>query len=348
MQLEIFRNIGDVDKAAWEGLTRNTPFASTQWLKFCQRVLDEVQPFYSVLVDSDRYIAAAVSWLYKRPNIPDFPPFVEKILAPFFKRRPLLVCEIPVAAASGLILPADRAAARAALKVLSTALEGVAQQNRVSFVIFGHLMRDFAHDLDWPKSYEMVRLFPGTRMPVKRFTDYDAYLSALNKKKRKNIRRNHEAALLSGLSIVRRPTVDPEKAFELASHVSAKHGEELGEDVRRVLDLSSEVEAVWLVAEKEGRMVGFDLLFGDKNSWKVFITGNDYTTDYLYFLLSEEDIRFAIEHGADVLYAGTHLYNYKERLGYERLDDGFVRFRGMNGVSRWLSRLVRLRKKPPP
>ena len=345
-KLVVADRIADLAPEAWDRLTEQTPFASRRWLAFCERVADRAQPYYLVAAQGDSYLAAAIFWLYSRPQIPDFPSAVGKLLAPIFRRRPLMVCEIPIAAASGLVLPEDRAAAQEALDFLFVDLDRLARQKNASFVVFGHLKQDTATGQVWPAGYELVRLFPGTQLDLAGTPDYAAYLAGLNKKNRKNIRRNLEAARENGLTVTRSRIPDPAQAFNLAAQVAARHGDHLIDEIRRVFELASEVEACWLVAEKDGRTVGFDLLFGDKGVWKVFITGNDYSEEYVYFLLSDEDIRFSIDRSAKMLYAGTHLYDFKERIGYERRDDGYVRFCGFSPVSRLLSQLVRFRQKP--
>ena len=61
------------------------------------------------------------------------------------------------------------------------------------------------------------------------------------------------------------------------------------------------VDAVWLTAERDGRIVGCELMLGDSDTWFVTGLGTDYDVKYVYFALGYADIRCAIERGARAL-----------------------------------------------
>ncbi len=346
LNLIIQNEISKLDADAWDALTEKTPFTSIRWQTFCEHVHDHDQPFYFVVEADGRYIAAAVFWLYFRPAIPDFPPFIEKVLAPFFYQRPLFLCEIPVVEANGLVLPEEPELKAAAMAKILDGAEKIAVQQKCSFVVFGHLSAELDGEFPPAANYHSVRLFPGTMLDLQGVTNYEAYLERLNKKQRKNIRRNRSSALEGGAKIVRRGHMDAELAFSLASNVGEKHNAPLRKETKRHFASIEMVESCWLTVEIAGKVVGFDLLLGDQGVWKVKATGNDYSADNIYFLLSDEDVRFAIDQGARMLHAGTHLYHVKHRLGYEIREDGFVRYKGISWLGRLIGWIVNFRDKP--
>ena len=77
------------------------------------------------------------------------------------------------------------------------------------------------------------------------------------------------------------------------------------------------VDAVWLAAEKEGKLVGCELMLGDRGTWLVTGLGLDPGARNVYFVLGYEDIQYAIEHGARTLRWGSETYDVKKRLGFE-------------------------------
>jgi hypothetical protein len=345
-RLIVRKSIHEISKPAWNTLTGQTPFAGWKWQEFCERVQKDDQPFYLIVQKNDAFVAAAICWLYKKPSIPDFPHFVENLLSPIFHRRPLLICGIPVAETYGLVLPDDPDVSRDALQLIREGIQSLSSENKALFSIFGFLPAWLAIEKKWPIDYHLVQLFPGTKIDFADIPDYETYLQQRTKKHRKNIRRNTRAAKENGAVVIRQSNVDPNKAYELAANVTARHNFPLQEEMRRVFKYVDMVDSCWLTIEINGRMVGFDLLLGDKGHWMVKTTGNDYSSDHVYFLLSDEDIRFAIDVGASVLSAGTHLYQVKYRLGYEQRNDGYVRYSSTSRLGNLLGRLIDFRTKP--
>jgi hypothetical protein len=101
------------------------------------------------------------------------------------------------------------------------------------------------------------------------------------------------------------------------------------------------VDSVWLAATVNGRVVGCELMLGDRGVWLVTGLGLDYSVGYAYFLLGYADIRCAIECGARVLRWGSLAYEVKRRLGFELESNDWVVFsaRGglLQGLGRWLA-----------
>jgi hypothetical protein len=111
--------------------------------------------------------------------------------------------------------------------------------------------------------------------------------------------------------------------------------------MRGAFEHAAMVDAVWLTAEVEGRVVGCELMLRDEDVWLVTGLGLDYSIDYAYFLLGYADIECAIEKGARVLRWGSLTYEVKRRLGFELESNDWIVFCGrgalLQRLGRWLA-----------
>ncbi|HUF40189.1 MAG TPA: GNAT family N-acetyltransferase [Anaerolineales bacterium] len=344
--IRIYHRIAEIDEHRWDALTAARPFTSHRWLRFCERVQDRDEPFYLVLTQGETDTAAAVFWLRSRITVPDLPGWAARALERLIARRPLLICEIPIADASGLILPEDSPAREKALEALMERALRIASERKAAFLVCGYLPAEQAGAAGWPGVFRQLKLYPGTVLNLTGVADHDGFLSGLSKKQRKNLRRNRASAEAAGAVVTRETSFDPEFALELAENTARKHGGRLPANLGAGFTHLEKVHAHWLVARVGERVVGFDLLVGDRGTWLIKAAGSTYELDGQYFLLTEEDIRLAIDLGADHLLGGTHLYKAKHRLGFETQDNGYVRAAGMgpsfSGILRLLAGFFRL------
>ena len=98
------------------------------------------------------------------------------------------------------------------------------------------------------------------------------------------------------------------------------------------------VDTVWIAAEVKDRLVGCELVVGDRDSWRVMALGRVYGYDYVYFVLGYADIRYAIEAGAQVLYWGTCAYDVKRRLGFGLESNHHLTFATHHQGLDWIAR----------
>ena len=148
--------------------------------------------------------------------------------------------------------------------------------------------------------------------------DFENYLAQLSKKRRYNIRRNYRLVAEEGIRIAQYPAVmELDKAMELHRNVNERYKTPTESWMRPAMAHADMVDAVWLAAEKEGQIVGCELMLGDKGTWFVTGLGLDHRARNVYFVLGYEDIRYAIEHGARTLRWGSETYDVKKRLGFE-------------------------------
>jgi predicted N-acyltransferase len=253
------------------------------------------------------------------------------------RRWPLLVCQAPLASASGLILPESPLRTAALKTIAQVALEQA--QSAHAFLAFDYLERQQALEPDWPEAFVLLSLpDPGTSINIT-WPDFDSYLGHLSYKTRKNYRRNCRAADRLGIKITYHPTVTAlEDALVLIRNVERQHHEPPNPWARRVLENAPLVDSVWLAAEIDDRLVGCELLLGDSDFWFVTALGLDYSVQYVYFQLGYADIRYAIEHGARQLRWGSGAYETKQRLGFQLEDNSHVAFAASNQVLRWMGR----------
>jgi len=173
---------------------------------------------------------------------------------------------------------------------------------------------------------------PRTRLLIT-WPDFESYLKHLSRSARRDYRRHCKHAADLGIAVKHAPIVQPldkvtiDKALMLIQNVYRQHNSPLHPWARAMLENAHLVDAIWLEAWEEERMVGCDLLLGEKNdTWMMTLLGLDYRVQYVYFQLMYLPIKCAIEANGRVLWGGTGTYEMKERLGFQVLPRHYVSF----------------------
>jgi hypothetical protein len=112
-----------------------------------------------------------------------------------------------------------------------------------------------------------------------------------------------------------------DQAIELIRNVEQHHNTAPNPYLRRVLENAHLVNATWLTAEMDGRLVGCGLLMGDQSTRVLTCLGLDYNVQYVYFQMVYAAIRSAIEANIRVLRGGGGAYEFKHRLGFETVNN---------------------------
>jgi predicted N-acyltransferase len=323
--VQIAHSVREVGQEAWDQLSANRPFASYRWYRFGEQAKAYDQPVYVILSYQGEPLARATFWLSREEVMPTG-WLIRSLCKCLLRRWPLLICQAPLAAMSGLILP-DSPLRDEALTTLAELAQDLGRQYHASFSLFAYLEQEEIWLAAWPSAWTGTRLYgPGTRMSID-WPSFEAYLAHLNKKRRYNIRRNYRLAEEQGIRIKRHPTVeDVEKAIALHRNVNRRYHWPGEPWVRGAFEHADMVDAVWLTAEVDGRTVGSELMLGDQGVWLVTCLGLDYSISHTYFALGYEDIRCAIEHGARELYWGSETYHVKRRLGFAEESNDWVAF----------------------
>lgn len=316
-EVEIAHSVEQIGQTEWDRLGGDQPFASYRWYRFGEAVLADDRPIYVTLRHAGEPVARATFWLKRHETLPTSLRIARAMVGEILRRRPLLACRSPLSGTSGLVLPAPPLC-EAALETFVCVAQDLVQEHRASFLLFDYLepaQMDWAR---WPDGYvRMPNTSPGTRLGIS-WRDFDGFLSHLNKKRRYNVRRDYRLVAESGITIAAHPAViDPDKAMELHRSVNDRYKVPTAPWMRRAMTHTEKIDAVWLAAKKEGRLVGCELMLGDRGAWLVTGLGLDPGERHVYFVLGYEDIRYAIEHGAHTLRWGAETYDVKTRLGFE-------------------------------
>jgi predicted N-acyltransferase len=341
--VRIFHSVEEVGQEAWDHLSGGRPFTSYRWYRFGERVMAYDTPLYVVLFRQGEPVARATLWLTGREYLPIRVKPVRLVLEAMIGCWPLLICHSPLSsttATSGLTLPGPPLR-EAALRTIAEVARELLEKNRGSFCLFSYLEEQEAREPGWPDPFVWTKVpDPGTRLDIT-WPDFEGYLAHLRKKQRYNVRRNMRLASELGIEIKQHPVVrDVDRAMTLHRNVNRRHKSGTVSWMRGALEHAGMVDAVWLTAEVEGRLVGCELMLGDGDAWLVTGLGLDYTTEYAYFVLGYADIRCAIERGARFLRWGSLTYDVKERLGFEAESSDYDVFAGRGKLLQRLGRWV--------
>lgn len=315
--VRVAHSVEEIGQPEWDRLGEDQPFTSYRWYRFGEAVFASDVPVYVTLYRGGEPVARATFWLKRHESLPTPSRTVRFLVGRVLRRRPLLACRSPLSGTSGLILPAPphREAALEAILLFAQELE---RQHRASFLLFDYLDPTLMDWPGWPDGYVRVpNMSLGTQLAVT-WRDFEGYLAQMSKKRRYNIRRDYRLVAEEGITIAQYPAVmDLDKAMELHRNVNKRYKAPTESWMRPAMAHADMVDAVWLAAEKEGQLVGCELMLGDKGTWLVTGLGLDHRARNVYFVLGYEDIRYAIEHGARTLRWGSETYDVKKRLGFE-------------------------------
>ncbi|MEJ2208440.1 MAG: GNAT family N-acetyltransferase [Anaerolineae bacterium] len=343
-EVQVVHSVEEVGEEAWDHLSRGRPFTSYRWYRFGEKAMAYARPCYAILSHHGEPLARATFWLTPRELIPVRSGLVRWFLGSLIRRWPLLICQSPLtssAATSGLSLP-EPPLREPVLTALAEVGRELAERYKTSFCLFGYLEEAEARRRGWPRGYVPSYMWgSGTRLAIE-WEDFEGYLAHLSKKRRYNVRRNRRLGEEQGIEIRRHAAVtDVEGALVLHRNVNARHHSPIEPWMPGAFEHAAMVDAIWLTAEVEGRMVGCELMLGDRDVWLVTGLGLDYSVDYAYFLLGYADIECAIEKRARMLRWGSLTYHVKRRLGFEMESNDWVVYSGrgalLQRLGRWLA-----------
>jgi len=349
LDVQIVHSVEEVGQEAWDRLGGGRPFASYRWYRFGETVLVGDTPIYVILSSRGEPVARATFWLTRREPI-EIPSAVlsealSRLAEMVLRRWPLLVCRSPLCSTTGLVLPDDPQLRDSALEVIARLARDLMQQHRSSFLVMDYLGSGETARPVWSDGFITAKLpEPGTCLHIA-WPDFESYLGQLSRKRRKHYRQHQKRAAEMGVEITRHRTVtDVDGAMALIWNVAKRYRTRPFHWTRRVLENAGMVDAVWLAARVDDRLVGCELVLGDGGTWFVTALGRDYEFDYVYFLLGYEDIRYAIERGATTLRWGSCTYDVKRRLGFRLEGNNYVAFTGrgplLYGFSRWVAAML--------
>jgi hypothetical protein len=327
MQFKVFEGINSVDQATWSQITRGHPYAGWRWCQYGEVTLNR-QGHYLVAYEGDEPVGGAIFWVMHKEAIPSRNPWVRWFLKVYLKRRPLVVCRTPVLTDhKGFFLPPDPAQQAAVLDEIKRLGIEIIRKNKGSFLLADYLVAEEV-DYDWGDFLKLKDFLNiGTRMNIEweTFDEYMAALKAQNKKAHKNVRHNIRYAQEAGITLRSQQVTPPVDDIIRLYVTKMKHYKVPYEVtwIRRIITnavpLLPEQSAVWVLAYLDDKMVGCELLLHDAENriCKPVLYGRDYTAEHVYFYMSYEDIRYAIETmRAKTIIYDTEAYDFKRRMGF--------------------------------
>lgn len=345
--LQIANSVKEIGQEAWDRLGEGLPFTSYRWYCFGETVLTGDKPVHLVLSRQGRPLARASFWLRSKEPLPISSPRMRRFTGAVLRRWPLFMCQIPLASAPALLLPAPPLRDEA-LETIAQAAYDLARQYKASFLVCSYLERHEAAWAGWPDTFTPVEVpGPGTRLVV-RWPDFESYLKDLSKSARKDYRRHRNRAKDMGVVVAAHQMVtDVDQAMVLIRNVERHHGSQPNPWARSVLEQANMVEATWLTAKIEDRLVGCGLLLGEGGVRFLALLGLDYEVRYAYFQLVYAAIRSAIEQGVKILRGGGGAYQIKQRLGFEVEGNNHLVFVGRGPFLQRLGRRLSMTEAEP-
>ncbi|MBN1991225.1 MAG: GNAT family N-acetyltransferase [Anaerolineae bacterium] len=339
--IQIAHSIEEVGQAAWDDLAGGHPFAHYRWYRYAEAVLADDLPIYIILAHSGRPVARATFWLKRQEAIELSSKLARRLVEMILRRWPLLVCRTPLVDMPGLILP-DPPLREAARQVITQVAQEQARRYRASFLVFDYLEREETERPGWANILIPTTLpDPGTHLDIT-WPDFESYLQHLSKKTRRQYRLNCNRAADLGIEIKRHAPPAPdettlEQAVSLIHAVETYHGSPPTPWTQPMLSHAGMVEATWLTAELEGRLVGCATFFQDGATGLMTMLGRDYEVQYAYFQLIYEAICCTIEAGVRVLRGGSGAYEMKERLGFQVESNNYLAYATHHRGLQWLA-----------
>lgn len=335
LDVQVAHSVTEVGQAAWDCLGGGRPFASYRWYRFGERALADVLPIYIILSRKGEPVARATFWLARQEPLPVSSRPVRRFIDALIRRWPLLICRAPLTSVSGLVLP-ETPLRDTALRTIAQVAQDQARQHRASFVIFDYLP---GLETGWPETFSSVKLSePGTCLPIA-WPDLTSYLKHLSKSTQRDYRRKCGRAADLGLQVTSHQAVTVNgEVMALIRNVERHHHTAPNPWVQAILENAGMVDATWLTATLEDRLVGCGVVLSDANAGVATLLGLDYQVQYIYFQVLYAAIRCAIEKGLQALRGGSGAYEIKQRMGFQLEDNNRVAFAANNRTMQWLGR----------
>jgi len=337
-ETQIVRSIAEVDQEAWNRLGEGQSFASSKWYQYAELVFEGTLPIYIILSLDGEPVARGTCWLQREEQLPISSRLVRWGINELLRRRPLLVCRTPLVDVSGIILP-EPPLQDVALRGITKALQHLAQQYRASFLLFDYLGNREIESVEWPPNYKVSSITsPGTYLSIS-WPDFDSYLMHLGAKKRRNYRKHIQFIESDGIKIKRYSEIPSlSDAISLIRNVERHHKSAPNPWATRMLENMAVVNATWIAAEQDNRLVAGCLVLQDGPFGVMTLLARDYDVKYAYFAVIYEAIRISIESGVQTLRGGSDGYEFKRRLGFKLDDNNQIVFTGFGQTLQWLGR----------
>lgn len=318
LDVQVVSSINQIDPNTWDAFHQSRPFSSHAWYQFGENVLAQETPYYILLSKHGELVARATFWALRHEPLPVQSKGVRAVMATVFERFPLFICRTPLTDISGLVLPDDPALRPEALTTIASVARRLSRQVGASFTAFDYLCADEISAEGFP----MLGMSEPSTHFVNRWDSFEAYVSQLGASAKKDYHRHTNRAKDMGIVVEAHDRITHlDRALELIRGVETHHKTAPNPHIRRVLEHVHRVDFTWLTAELDGRLVGCGLLIGDGSAHILTALGLDYEVKYAYFQLMYAALRRVIERGGRELRGGGGAYEFKQRLGFEPVNN---------------------------
>jgi|GEM_PF-1633379 len=329
MQINLFEGISTVDPTLWDQVTRGHPFAGWHWCHFGE-IAHGHPGFYLAGTEGEQPVGGAIFWVIDDEMIPTWHAIARYVVAHYLRRRPLLACRTALDTThAGIFMPSDPNCWAELMAEIRRAAVDLLHRQHSSFFVADYLS---PVEMDYPwGDFFVLKDFhfqnAGTYLTVKweSFGAYKADLKAQGKKAYRNIKDNTRHAVEAGISISLQREAPPLAEILRLQAIHAKHYHQPFTPARTTRTVNAtpvlpENNCRWALAHCNGELVAYKLLLFDDANRVAYATlyASDHKTEYAYFLMSYEDIQYAMDHWrAQTIFYGSEGYEFKRRMGFE-------------------------------
>jgi len=356
-KIRIENSITAIDPEAWDALAEERFYMSYGWLKRIEETaIDRVTPLYFVLESNDELLATAACYESHRDNSYDL---LNGFMLGRLERaagmlglafKPAFLCGPLRGAGEHVMVKGDLTVDErlSSLREMLNAIESEARRRDLPlfFTNVSELEVDLRSEL-CDRGYNVTTVHPKNRLDIK-WSSFEEYMADRGTIVRKNYETfRHEIKRNRMAGVIFRELEQLEQEERLYQLVSDHHYRlnrqpfPYASNFFSVLKRNLDRDAMILIAEKAGQIVGVVTLFHRGSAgWTTFI-GLDYEAtrnDFTYFVLAYcKAIEYGIKAGMKMMDYGSMLYRVKRRRGCT-VTQSYIYHKACSGVAHVLLR----------
>jgi len=311
MKVQVAHSIHEFEPSRWDAVAGSRLPLSHAWLRLLETGALGYQALYLLVEDEQGPLAAAVSpsWAVEWWERAAF--------------RQLLALYPPYSASTSGLALREGCTLEAIFPRLEPLLRQVARKHLrlvTSLTVSSTAEAEYLQK----QGFRTLEMAPGTVLPIQ-WPSYDAYLAAFPSWIRTGLRRSRRRAEKGGARIqagVPISGLEPQLYALLAKTFMLNGSKSPPPFSERFFSAAVEQmgdRAVLIAGYLGDELVGYVLAFHDQHSLITPLAGFDEKARdaHVYFVVLQEAVRWAIEHGLRRIHLGTTNYHIKERMGFQ-------------------------------
>jgi predicted N-acyltransferase len=329
MVIKVFRTIKQIDKNAWNYVTKG-PFLSYEWFEFLEETLtDEFIPYYIAYYRKEMLVGALPAFcpttnenVYEKLILGRFKKFTDKFNLP---TRKALLCFSPYSSGKYILTDA-KLDFRVLIELINT-LEKLALENRMSEIVFLFLKENESEIINYLEGNGYIKVFLNSVGILKnRFTSFEDYLRTLPKSRRKQARRDIRKFNKSGntIELVKDPLTEIKKIYILKENIIKKYPSSPDKMDLHTLETSFKKMQKYMttfLVKSEDEIIGSLTLLEKDHIINTYALGLDYLktneSRAYFYLLYYNTIMKMIERNVPYINFNQAAYKVKEVRGCE-------------------------------